>query len=50
MNSHKTPHRATKGIDPMENPKDGISAIRDMFYAVLFFTNFKKYMDKIRPK
>ena len=42
MNSHKIPRRATKGIAPMVNPKDEISAIRDVHYAVSFFTNFKK--------
>lgn len=46
MNYHKTPHRATKGIDPIKNPEDRISAIRDMFYAVSFFTNFKKKSEK----
>lgn len=47
MNSHKTPHRATKGIDPIKNPEDGISTIRDAFYAVSFFTNFKRNLKKL---
>ena len=48
MNSHKTPRKATRGSDPIKNPEDRISAVRDVYYAVSFFTNFKKEMIKIK--
>ena len=30
----------------MENPKDDISAVRDVYYAVSIFTNFKKKVEE----